>query len=926
MTERRPPGEPGPAIGDAPVAVSRRWVRQPPARGGSTATSRAGVWTDAVGRLPAEGSGGSRDEGNRRGRGPEAWVCGWPVGGMCPARPSGFPAAPPMRRLAFLVCLVPLAASAQVPSPEAFLGYPLGERFTRHDRVVAYAEAVAAASPRVTLETYGETPEGRPLVALTVAAPETLARIEAVRESSLRAAGILPGGGEPEKAIVWLSYNVHGDEAVSTEAAMATLFALAASPAEGGDPRSEAWLRDVVVVLDPCLNPDGRERYVSGFAQRTGAQPNADPDAREHAQPWPGGRVNHYLFDLNRDWAWATQPETRARLALYQRWMPQVHVDYHEQGVESPYYFAPAAEPFHARVTPWQRALQTRIGAANAAAFDREGWLYFTRETFDLFYPGYGDTWPTFNGAVGMTYEQGGGGRAGLAVRTAARDTLRLADRIAHHTATGLATIEATARSAAQVRAEFAAYFRRPLPDAVRAYTAHGDAGRLDALARLLDVQGIRYGWADRDQSVRGVRYAGSVGAPGRSERQTVHAGDLVVPLDQPRATLAAVLFEPAPPLADSVTYDVTAWALPYVYNVEGVAAEGPVASGGRAPARARAALPDHPYAYLARWESPADARLLAALLRAGVVVRRATEPFEAGGEAFGRGTLIVTRAGNTRLPDLDATVRASAEAAGRPLSAVASGFVTSGPDLGSDRVGAVRAPRVVVAAERPVSATALGEVWHLFDQTLAYPASLVAADDVDDALDDADVLVLPDGRYGAWLTDARAARLLAWVRGGGRLVAMQGAVAALAGRDGFGLAAARKAPTDTTASARLQPYGTRERREAGEGTPGSLFRVQVDATHPLAFGFPDHTYTLKQSAASYPFLADGWNVGVLRDATPVAGFAGRPARERLAESLVFGVTEVGQGAVVVFVDDPLFRGFWADGQLLFANAVFGAR
>ncbi|HEX8386245.1 MAG TPA: M14 metallopeptidase family protein [Rubricoccaceae bacterium] len=820
------------------------------------------------------------------------------------------------------LCLLCAAAGAhaQVPSPAEFLGYELGERFTPHHRVLAYVEAVAAASPRVSVETYGETVEGRPLVALTVAAPETLDRIDAVRESGLRAAGVLPGGGEPEKAVVWLSYNVHGNEAVSTEAAMETLYALA-----GGDPRAEAWLRDVVVVLDPCLNPDGRERYVSGFTQRVGARPDASPEAREHAEPWPGGRTNHYLFDLNRDWAWGTQPETRARLALYDRWLPHVHVDFHEQGVDSPYYFAPAAEPFHARITPWQRDLQTRIGAGNAAVFDREGWLYFTREVFDLFYPGYGDTWPTFNGAVGMTYEQGGSGRAGLAIVTAERDTLTLADRIGHHTASGLATVETTARNAAQVRSEFAAYFRRPLPDAVRAYAVRGDAGRLAALAGLLDLQGIRYGWADREQTVRGVRYAGGLVTPSDAGRQTVRPGDLVVSLSQPKGTLAAVLFEPSPPLADSVTYDVTAWALPYVYNVEGFALEGDVSTSARPAVPDPPLLPERPYAYLARWESPADAALLAGLLRAGVGVRRATEPFESGGERFGPGTLVLTRAGNDRIADFDAVVRAAAGAAGRPLWAVGSGFVTSGPDFGSGRVGFLRAPRVVVVADAPVSATALGEVWHLFDQTLRYPATLVDADDVDGALDDADVLVLPDGRYRTWLTDARAERLLTWVRGGGRLVAMEGAVAALAGRDGFGLAAARTAERDTTTEARLRPFGSRERRAAGESLPGSVHRVQIDATHPLGFGSPGHTYTLKQSTAAYPFLATGWNVGVLRDATPVAGFAGRGARERLDDTLVFGVQDVGAGAVVYFVDDPLFRGFWADGQLLFANAVFAA-
>ena len=820
-----------------------------------------------------------------------------------------------LRRLAPLAVLLAAGpALAQVPTPEAFLGYDLGERFTPHHRVVAYVEAVAAASPRVTLESYGETPEGRPLVTLVVAAEGT--DVEAARRSQIAAT---EGGAAPEKAVVWLSYNVHGNEAVSTEAALRTLYELTT-------PRADAWLRDVVVVLDPCLNPDGRDRYVTGYRQRRGDRPDADADGWEHDEPWPGGRFNHYLFDLNRDWAWGTQPETRARLAVYNRWMPAVHVDFHEQGVDSPYYFAPAAEPFHPRITPWQRELQTEIGRANAQVFDREGWLYFTRERFDLFYPGYGDTWPTFNGAVGMTYEQGGSGRAGLAIRTTEGDTLTLGDRIAHHVATGLETVATVARDADRVRTEFAALFAAPPAGPARAFAARGDAGRLEALAALLDLQGIRYGWAGREQTARGVRYAGGLDRPAPAARVTVEPGDLVVPLDQPKGRLAAVLFEPEPALSDSVTYDVTAWALPYVYGVEGMALEEAVAMGGAAPSAPPAPSAARPYAYVLPWESPQDARVLAALLRADVGVRVASEPFEAGGQTFRRGAVVVTRAGNGRLGDrFDAVVRETAARAGRALVALGSGFATSGADLGSDRVGFARGPRVAVLTDEPVSPTALGEVWHWFDRVVEYPATLLRAGAFSRAdLDDADVLVLPDGGYRSWLTDDRAATLHEWVRAGGRIVALEGAATAFAGKDGFGIAEREAPAADTTAEARLRRYGDRERTGVSEDIPGAVFRVTLDETHPLAYGYPDHTYVIKRRTNPVDFLEDGWNVGVLRSGAPTAGFAGTAAQDRLTDSLVFGVEDVGRGAVVYLLDDPLFRGFWADGQLLFANAVFG--
>ncbi|RMF60867.1 MAG: zinc carboxypeptidase, partial [Bacteroidetes bacterium] len=360
----------------------------------------------------------------------------------------------PQRRLfAFaLLCILALPASGQdrLLAPADFLGYEPGTRFTPHHRVVAYFEHVAAASPNVRLEYYGETYEGRPLLVAYVARPDYLARLDAIRTNNLRLAGLAEGAVDgPTAALVWLSYNVHGNEAVSTEAALLTLYDLA----NPDNARTQAWLDSTVVIIDPCINPDGRDRYVHWYNQTVGRFPDPNPDAREHHEPWPGGRTNHYYFDLNRDWAWATQQETRHRLPLYQRWLPHVHVDFHEQGVDEPYYFAPAAEPFHEAITPWQRELQTIIGQNHARYFDERGWLYFTRQVFDLFYPGYGDTWPTFNGAVGMTYEQGGSGRAGLAIRTAEGDTLTLAERIAHHHTTGLSTVEATARHRTRVLA-----------------------------------------------------------------------------------------------------------------------------------------------------------------------------------------------------------------------------------------------------------------------------------------------------------------------------------------------------------------------------------------------------------------------------------------------------------------------------------------
>ena len=306
--------------------------------------------------------------------------------------------------------LAPLAARAQLVSgppadasagpllaPGQFLGYPLGSRFTPHSEVLRYAAHVVAHTPgRMRVQRYGSTYENRPLEVVLVASAENFPRLENIRQANLNRAGlgettsgkagqkpVVLAGVATQPAVVWLSYNVHGNESVSTEAFMQVLYELA-------DPQNQETqnlLRNTVVLLDPCVNPDGRERYVQWYNRVQQLAPNVSGYAWEHHEPWPGGRYNHYFFDLNRDWAWQTQQESRQRIALYNQWLPQVHADFHEMGPESPYYFSPAAKPYHADVTPFQRKFQGIIGDYNKAIFDQHNWLYFTRETYDLFYP-----------------------------------------------------------------------------------------------------------------------------------------------------------------------------------------------------------------------------------------------------------------------------------------------------------------------------------------------------------------------------------------------------------------------------------------------------------------------------------------------------------------------------------------------------------
>lgn len=818
-----------------------------------------------------------------------------------------------MKHVLFLLALLLVAPlhSQELQSPAEFFGYELGSRFTRHHEVLSYFRHVSEALPgQVQLRPYGSTHEGRPLTLALFSSAENMARLEAIRQQHLEST---EGRGTAELAIVWLSYNVHGNESVSTEASMQTLYELLTSKA--------AYLENTVVIMDPCINPDGRDRYVNWYYQYKNTPYQVDPNSKEHWEGWWTGRSNHYMFDLNRDWAWLTQAESRQRIEVFNQWLPHIHVDFHEQSMDSPYYFAPAAEPYHEVITEFQREFQAEIGRNHARYFDQNGWFYFTRERFDLFYPSYGDTYPTYNGAIGMTYEQGGSGRAGLGVVVATGDTLTLKDRIAHHLTTGLSTVEVASRNAETLNREFRAFFGRDRDFKYRSYLLSGKPDKTRALTRLLDQHGITYGWASPG-TYKGHHY----GSAGKGSLEA-DGNTLVIPVKQKKGTLVKVLFEPDARLSDSLTYDITAWSLPYAYGLETLASETDVkfeasVPGGRvAPS---SAVREDAYAHLADWNSMDDARFLADLLKAGIRVRRASEPFRLEGARWDAGTLIITQADNQHLPDFGKQLGALAGKHLQALTPVSTGQVESGRDFGSGYVGVIPRAKVAVLSGEPTSSLRFGEVWHFFEQQLHYPLTVLDGEYLDQvALEDYDVLVLPGGYgYRRFLSDSRREALRQWVRQGGRLIAMGESLSHLGGEAGFDIENAEIQENDT-ALASTPRYSEVRRERISEAITGAIFKAQVDPTHPLAFGYGETYHTLKLGSSAHRLPGGGTVVSLGRAPRPVAGFAGTKALKNLPDSMVLGMESVGEGEVIYMADNPLFRGFWENGKLFFANALF---
>ncbi|MHB0755856.1 M14 family metallopeptidase [Polaribacter sp. M15] len=797
----------------------------------------------------------------------------------------------------------------EIQSPSSFLGYEIGTRFTRHHKVVDYFKYISNQLANVQLEKYGETNEHRPLYVTYISSQENIANLEKIRKANLSQTGILSENLENKKAIVWLSYNVHGNEASSTEAAMLTLYELVTS--------KKAWLENTVVILDPCINPDGRDRYVNWYNQVKSTPHDIGQDAKEHNEPWPGGRPNHYLFDLNRDWAWATQIESQQRIKIYNKWMPHVHVDFHEQGINSPYYFAPAAAPFHEIITDWQRDFQTEIGKNHAKYFDKEGWLYFTKESFDLLYPSYGDTYPTFMGAIGMTYEQAGHGRAGLAIETDEGEILTLRDRAIHHKTTGLSTVEMSSKNAEKLNSEFKKYFDNTDLKYKSFVVKNDNHDKINRLKDLLDKHEISYENAENG-TVKGYIYETQ-----KEGKLNVNTSDLVVHTNQPKGKMVNVLFEPKVKILDSLTYDITAWSIPYAHGFKAIASTSKVSSTSKnEKINIENTIDKTAYAYIAKWNSLNDATFLADLLKNNIVPRFSEKPFTTNGVSFERGSLIILRNDN-RSTNFDEKLKQIADKNMRQLTTTSTGFSDAGVDFGSYSVKPIHKQKVALLSGEGTSSLSFGEIWHFFETELQYPITIIDSDYFSRVnFSNYDVIILPNGYYSSILNKSTLEKLSSWTRSGGTLIAIGGALNSFAGKKGFSLK--RKDTKDKSDDEpNMTPYAAQERENANNLIAGAIFKSKVDNTHPLAFGYTDAYFTLKRSSSAYSYLPNG-NVAYLTDTAPsISGFAGKNVLEKLPETLLFGEERKGRGSIVYMVDNPLFRSFWENGKLFMANAVF---
>lgn len=821
-----------------------------------------------------------------------------------------------IRRIWYLCLIANLSFAQNLKTPSEFQNYELGSKFTFHHKIISYVEYLAAQNPsKVKLIPYGESNEGRPLLVAVIAKPENLSKLETIRTNNLKNIGLAEGTAtEKVPAIAWLSYNVHGNEAVSSEAVMKVMYELL----NPNNARTKKILENTVVILDPCINPDGRDRYAQWYNRVSGQNPDLNAASIQHHEPWPGGRFNHYLFDLNRDWAWQVQKESQLRMKLYNSWMPHLHADFHEMGANSTYYFPPSARPYHENLTAYQREFQSKLGDFNKKNFDEKGWLFYSKENYDLLYPSYGDTYPSYNGAIGMTFEQGGSGQAGIAFMRYDEDTLTLTDRIEHHFSTSMGTLDAISANADKTVEEFQKYFKDVSVKGAGKYKSfvmkNDNPSKIKALTKLLDGMGISYSYADKSVQTSGLNY--------NTKKETsfkIEENDLIVSTLQPKGTFAKILFEPETALEDSNTYDITAWALPYAFDLSTHALTQNI-TGTKTP-KILSKTTDfnaQVYAYLIEWKSFEDAKFLAAMHKNQVKVRVAEKEFTVKGKTYDAGTLIITKKGNEYLRNFNEIVKQQAEEFGVNIERVSSGMVDKGSDFGSGNISFLKAPKAAFLLGEGVSPTAAGEVWHFMEKQLNYPVTVVDVNYFSKInLWDFNVLILPDGRYANSIKDTK--ELLRWVSDGGRLILMENANNHFADKEGYELKS-KPEPKETDQD---QKYGDRERNSIKSSIPGAIFQAKVDNTHPLAYGFGNHYYSLLKDTYNFEKLKKGWNVAVIPENAKLSGFAGSNTKENVKNLPILSMQNSGSGQIVYMLDGALFRGFWYTGKLLFSNALF---
>ncbi len=814
-----------------------------------------------------------------------------------------------------------------IPKPKDIIYHEVGEWHVTHDRLVNYMKALAAAAPgRIKLETMGFTYEGRPQVLLIITSPKNHQRLEEIRQQHLLLS-------DPSKSasvdisnmpiVIYIGHSIHGNESSGANASLVSAYYLAAAQGK----QIDELLDNVVILFDPSFNPDGLQRFSTWANQHKSKNLVSDPNDREYNEVWPGGRFNHYWFDLNRDWLPAVHIESQNRLSWFHKWKPNILTDHHEQGSNATFFFQPGVPSRVNPLTPAKnQELTVKLAKYHAAYLDRIGSLYFTKENYDDFYYGKGSTYPDINGAIGILFEQASS--RGHAQETA-NGVLRFPFTIRNQFMTTLSTLE----GAKNLRREFLEWQRdfyksaitEATSDPVKGYvfTKNGDNHTMQEFITMLHRHQISVYELGKSIKVGSSNYESG--------------NSYVVPANQTQTRLIRAIFTKTLEYKDSLFYDITAWTMPLAFGL--TYDELNAAQFGQASINQQSefltekkvqVLPaiNNAYAFLLSWDELTAPAALYDLLDNDVLAKVATVPFEimvdGKQKSYPAGTIMIPVQRQTA--DSNKLVSIIQKVSGRYgvfFDALKTGNVSMGSDLGSSRFIAITKPTLAMITGQGVNATDAGEVWHLLDQRMNIPATHLEPSVFNRAdLDRYNTLIMVGGSYGELNKD----KLKTWVQNGGVLILTEEAVT-WASQNGISNVTFKKLKPAIDSTQRL-PYTTREQIEGAQQVYGAIFGADVDLTHPLAYGY--HQSSVSLFKANKVFMEKSKNPY----ATPFnygskplqSGWVSRENLDAIKNSAAVVVNTVGSGRVINIADNPNFRAFWLGGSKLFMNAIFFGR
>ena len=802
-----------------------------------------------------------------------------------------------------------LSYNPNIPTPKSIIGHEVGEWHVTHDKLVYYMRALAKSSDRITIEERGTTYEGRPLILLTITSPDNHQNLEAIRQKHLQLSE--PGAEKLDlnsmPIVINQGFSIHGNEPSGSNASLAVAYYLAA--AQG--PEIDQLLANTIILFDPSFNPDGLNRFATWANMHKSKNINPDPNDREYRESWPGGRTNHYWFDMNRDWLPIQLPESNVRQTTFHQWHPNILTDHHEMGTNSTFFFQPGIpERTHPLTPQLNQELTAAIGQYHAAGLDKIGSLYYSQEDYDDFYYGKGSTYPDVNGSIGILFEQASSrGHA----QESDHGILTFPFTIRNQFTAALSTLKAGVElknSLLDYRRQFYADARKEAADAIIVFGDETDAARTNHLAEILLKHQIEVYEIKNDFTHSGKNYRKGYA--------------YMVPKKQKQSRLIEAIFEKRTTFEDSLFYDISAWSFPLAFNLDYHENAPKNQLGNRIshiPTKPKPNFPVSDYAYLIKWNEYYAPKALNQLLQQNVLVKVALQPFTLQGKDYDYGTLMIPVAlQKTTKDQLHQMLTAVAQNSSIEVHPVSTGWTSKGIDLGSRNFETIRKPTVAILVGDGITYADAGEIWHLLDQRM--DILLTKLDTRNFSRTDISRythIIIPNA-YGGAIDKAGTENIKNWVNAGGTLITYKNATSWAASNDLINVKF-----KSTRNIAEGVNFENRRNFNGARGVGGTIFETQLDRSHPIAFGYKNETLPIfKNASLIMEPNEQSYNNPILYTAEPLmSGYIHDTTYELLKNSSAFRSSGKGSGTVVAFTENTNFRAFWFGTNKLLMNAIF---